>query len=68
VAGSPSRPVIARLYALVTDYVPALKGSTYHGVSERAAVIVTFGAQSQPVDRESIDPMVLFDAVAARLD
>lgn len=34
----------------------------------RKVVIVTFGAQSKPVDREPIDPLVFFDAVAARLD
>jgi hypothetical protein len=34
----------------------------------RNVVIVTFGAQSKPVDREPIDALVFFDAVAARLD
>ena len=30
-------------------------------------VIVTFGAQPKPVDKEPIDPMVFFDAVVAAL-
>jgi CubicO group peptidase (beta-lactamase class C family) len=34
----------------------------------RKVVIVTFGAQPKPVDREPVDPLVFFDAVAARLD
>ena len=34
----------------------------------RNVVIVTFGAQPKPVDMEPIDPLALFDAVAARLD
>jgi len=34
----------------------------------RNVVIVTFGAQPKPVNRGPIDPLVFFDAVAARLD
>jgi len=30
-------------------------------------VIVTFGAQPKPVDKEPIDPMAFFDAVVAAL-
>lgn len=30
-------------------------------------VIVTFGAQPKPVDKDPIDPMVFFDAVVAAL-
>jgi len=34
----------------------------------RRVVIVTFGAQPKPKDKEPIDPMVFFDAVAESLD
>jgi CubicO group peptidase (beta-lactamase class C family) len=34
----------------------------------RKVVIVTFGAQPKPVGKDPIDPLVFFDAVAARLD
>lgn len=34
----------------------------------RRVVIVTFGAQPKPTDREPVDPLAFFDAVAAALD
>lgn len=56
---------------------PSMKDGAYSAVGIQGqniyinpannVVIVTFGAQPKPVDREPIDPMVFFDAVVAAL-
>jgi CubicO group peptidase (beta-lactamase class C family) len=44
-----------------------IQGQNIYINPTRNVVIVTFGAQPKPVDRQPIDPMEFFDAVAARL-
>lgn len=45
-----------------------IQGQNIYVNPTRNVVIVTFGAQPKPVGKEPIDPLVFFDAVAARLD
>ena len=45
-----------------------IQGQNIYINPTRNVVIVTFGAQPKPLGKEPIDPLVFFDAVAARLD
>ena len=45
-----------------------IQGQRIYINPKRRVVIVTFGAQPKPKDKEPIDPMVFFDAVAESLD